>query len=780
MAKYNKHFRGALTFILMLVAPFVYSDGKKQIDILSIHSYHQEYPWTLSQYTAFQKQLKESLPELTINYSTEYLDTKRLDSSDEYQKEFIHYLQAKFKSKKPNLIYVTDDNALKFVSLGKEKLGWKTSVIFSGINNTFFTRPDSEYLLTGVYEHKDIHSSIMLAKQIEPKSSSVIFLGDGGATDKAIKNVIEKGKYNSEELTLIYVSDEKLSVLLNNLKKHPSGVVIFTTIGGVHDDKGRHLSLGEIVKKITQTGRKILVMEDAYLLDGVLGGYVTSGSSQGISAAQKAVRIIEGTYENKVDRKAAILSEFILSSPEMKSFGLAENDKRFSKATIINKPKPFLSRYPRLAEWLVWIIVILLALLVSYIFKSQKRKKLLHEQYIDKSTDLYNRVKLVHDIEHAEKPCLIIVDINNFKSINNFYGLKAGDELLKQFGQDLSNKIANEFQVYRIAGNQFGILSKNKLSPEWIDTYINKFLTDIQKTIYCIGDLEVSLTLTTGISRNEHERLIPRAEQALQRAKNSNQSIVVINNDGEDTDKHEDNLLWAQKFKAALADDRVVPYFQPITNNHTKNKDKYEALVRMIDDEGSAIAPFFFLEAAKSTRQYAALTKVMIEKTFVAIGDNPISVSINFTVDDIRNEETILFFKEKIIEYNVADNIIVELTESEGIENYDEVSEFISDIKKLGCKVAIDDFGTGYSNFTHLIHLDVDYLKIDGSIIKNILADKNAEIVAKTIVQFAGQLGIETVAEFVDSQEILDKVCELGIDYSQGYFLGKPGSEIQL
>lgn len=164
----------------------------------------------------------------------------------------------------------------------------------------------------------------------------------------------------------------------------------------------------------------------------------------------------------------------------------------------------------------------------------------------------------------------------------------------------------------------------------------------------------------------------------------------------------------------------------------------------------------------------------MIEKTFQTIGEQDISISINFTVEDIRDDKTISFFKEKLNEYRVAEKIIVELTESEGIENYTEVSNFIHDIKKLGCRVAIDDFGTGYCNFTHLIHLNVDYLKIDGSIIQNILKDKNAEIVAKTLVDFAQQLGIETIAEFVDSQEILDKVKELGIDYSQGYFLGKP------
>ena len=145
-------------------------------------------------------------------------------------------------------------------------------------------------------------------------------------------------------------------------------------------------------------------------------------------------------------------------------------------------------------------------------------------------------------------------------------------------------------------------------------------------------------------------------------------------------------------------------------------KNKVEALVRLIDESGNVILPSFFLDAAKSTRQYATLTKMMIENIFHLFKEQTTTISINFTVNDIRNEKTIAFFIEKLKEYQIADRVIVELTESEGIENYHEVSEFIKEIKKMGCRVAIDDFGTGYSNFTHLIHLNVDYLKIDRTI----------------------------------------------------------------
>nr|WP_297890535.1 EAL domain-containing protein [Sulfurihydrogenibium sp.] len=119
-----------------------------------------------------------------------------------------------------------------------------------------------------------------------------------------------------------------------------------------------------------------------------------------------------------------------------------------------------------------------------------------------------------------------------------------------------------------------------------------------------------------------------------------------------------------------------------------------------------------------------------------------------------------------------------EILESEGIENYEDVSGFIKEVKSYGSKIAIDDFGSGYSNFAHMLKLDVDYLKIDSSLIKNIHQDKNSQIIVQTIVGFAKKLGIKTIAEFVHNREVFEKVRELGVDYSQGYYIGEPKPEI--
>ncbi len=771
-----------IVFILM-TSPVYADNNDYQLDILSIHSYHQEYPWTSSQYDAFKKQLANKLPEYHFNFSTEYLDTKYLSPSAEYQKIFLRYLDAKYKDHIPDLIYVTDDNALNFIISGDRGLPWNVPVIYSGINNTEIDKSRVKQPLLGVFEYKDIRSSISLAKIIAPDASRIIFLGDGGTTDNAIKKGINVSEYKKDDVEIIFLSDSNLNVLINKLNTIDTGVVILTTVGGMHDSQGNLIDLQKIIKAITSTGRKILVMEDSYLLPGVIGGYLTTGRIQGETAANLASRIIRQELVSNIKNKQQNSSELILSWPELQRFNINLQKHLSNQAKIINQPPAFEKQYPDLIKWLLWFVLLLLIVLLGSIFNTRRKTRLLKEQYTDTITGLPNRIKLLHDINSAVSPNLIIIDINDFKSINHLYGLKVGDELLNNFGQKAGSYVGKNYSLYRVGGNQFAILNGNCKSPQQFDDYINNLLNKIQNNSYHIDQLDISLTLTAGISRNEREFLIPMAEQALQKAKDDNKDYYVCDIHEEETEQHHKNLLWAKKLSSALSDDRIVPYFQLITHNKTGKQDKFEALVRLIDEGGDVISPFFFLDVAKSTRQYASLTKVMIDKTLHSLQSleaHGTSISINFTVDDIRDEKTIAFFKEKLNEYQVADRIIVELTEGEGIENYSEVSEFIMDIKKMGCRVAIDDFGTGYSNFTHLIHLNVDYLKIDGSIIQNIIKDKNAEIVAKTLVDFAGQLGIETIAEFVDSQEILDKVTELGIDYSQGYFLGKPESKLSI
>ena len=163
-----------------------------------------------------------------------------------------------------------------------------------------------------------------------------------------------------------------------------------------------------------------------------------------------------------------------------------------------------------------------------------------------------------------------------------------------------------------------------------------------------------------------------------------------------------------------------------------------------------------------------------MQKAFEKFKGTNLQFSINLSIEDILNKETTTFILKAMQQYAIGHQVIFEFTESEKIENNENLTEFIDQVQSMGARIAIDDFGSGYSNFEYLINMKIDILKIDGSIIKNIDSDINSQHITETIVGFATKLGIQTVAEFVHSESVFQKVKELGISYSQGFHFGKP------
>jgi len=263
------------------------------------------------------------------------------------------------------------------------------------------------------------------------------------------------------------------------------------------------------------------------------------------------------------------------------------------------------------------------------------------------------------------------------------------------------------------------------------------------------------------------------ADLALQAAKNDNKDYLVFFDELDNINEYKNNMIWTKKLKYALANDNIIVYYQPLINNQTLEVDKYECLVRMIDED-KVISPFFFLDISKKSNQYAKITKVVIEKSFKEFENLPFEFSVNVSYDDIEDPNFIIFIKEQLEKHDVATRVVFEILEDEGIKDYNVLIDFIDKVKSYGCKVAIDDFGSGYSNFEHLLKMNIDFLKIDASLIKNIATDENSYKVTKTIIDFAKNLNLKTIAEFVENKEIFDIVKDLGTDYSQGYYFSAP------
>ncbi len=399
--------------------------------------------------------------------------------------------------------------------------------------------------------------------------------------------------------------------------------------------------------------------------------------------------------------------------------------------------------------------------------------------YNDSLTGLQNRRRLTEKLEKRVSSFLTIINIDAFQEINDLYGEEAGDVVLKEFSRFLQENIFKEATLYRLHSDEFAYLCQSPKDIGEFQSFATLITQNISKKRFKIDEKnELSLTATLGISYGT-ELLLANADTALKLAKKAKKDYLIYEDSMAMAKEYEKNLEWTKRLKSAIEEDKIIPVYQPILDTKTQKIVKYESLMRMVDSDGSLIAPIHFLELAKKNKLYHQLTMIMIEKTFERFKHLPYSVSINLSVDDITNKEIYQFIIEKLHASPISKNIVFEILESEGIENFDQVLKFIDSAKSYGAKISIDDFGTGYSNFEYLMKLKVDYIKIDGSMIKNIDTDKNSQMITQTIVEFAQRMNIKTVAEFVHSKNVYDKIVELGVDYTQGYYFGSPTQDIK-
>jgi diguanylate cyclase (GGDEF)-like protein len=423
----------------------------------------------------------------------------------------------------------------------------------------------------------------------------------------------------------------------------------------------------------------------------------------------------------------------------------------------------------------------------KYILKPIDMKKLLqvmgqsllyHELkdlYIDKLTNLPNRNRLKKDLEENNNTIMALINIDKFANINDLYGEENGDELLVQFALMLKSEFSNNtYKIYRIESDKFAIVTQNdKTTLEEFKNKCSKLAHEIEATSIAIGENEIDINVTIGIAIGSDAYKF--SQRVITYAKHRLEQVMVYDDSFNIQQDIEENITWVKKIKNALKQKMFCAYFQPIVNTQTKEIYKYEALLRYIDEDGTAVSPIMFLDIAKKAKLYPNIIIVMLYEAFKLIKHKDKRVTVNISFDDIISPKT----RNKVFDIlkehkDYTSKLEFEILESEQIKDFDAVMDFIMDVKKIGCNIGIDDFGAGYSNFIMLTNLNIDFVKIDGSLIKQIDKRQNQQIIVNTISSFSKEFGFKTVAEFVSSEEIYNEVKDIGIDYCQGYYFDKP------
>jgi len=368
----------------------------------------------------------------------------------------------------------------------------------------------------------------------------------------------------------------------------------------------------------------------------------------------------------------------------------------------------------------------------------------------------------------------MIINIDQFQQINDLYGDDVGNEILILFTQYMKEMLPKNQKLYRLHADEFAYLSCDEMDIKEFEELATFLIDSTKKHKFSTSaNKDMSIRITVGISYG-YDLLLPHADIALKIAKKENKHQLTYDDSMQEKQQYEMNISWTNRLNRAIEENKIVALFQPIVDCQTNETVKYECLMRMKDDNGKFISPIHFLELAKKNKVYQQLTQAILKDTFEMFKDKDYKFSVNLSLEDILDTEITSYIYEKIKNADIANRMVVEIIESEGIENFIPVSKFIQTVKEYGVEVSIDDFGTGYSNFEYLIQLNVDYIKIDGSMIKNLDTDNNSKMVVQTIVEFAKKMGIKTVAEYVYSKEIYEIVKDLEIDFAQGYYFGQP------
>jgi diguanylate cyclase (GGDEF)-like protein len=422
----------------------------------------------------------------------------------------------------------------------------------------------------------------------------------------------------------------------------------------------------------------------------------------------------------------------------------------------------------------LFLLVSLLVLIIVFYRYYKFRKHIL----LDKVTQAYTKLSL-EEFFVKRKPkneYVFMIDIDSFRVINTKYGYKVGNKILKEFVDCIKSSIEdNKKMIFKIGGGEFVVILPQKDKP--LKSVANELFNRLKDKKYFVNEDKVTLSISMSGMMIYDEMSLYKVlnildEKLLEVKSRGKNSFAIID------EKDKESILYKDLdfIKQHLENEEFTCLYQPIFDTKTKQIVKYEALVRM-QDSGKCISPYYFLDVIRGTTQYIKMSKLVFKDIFATLKKYPhIHISANMHLDDLYNTDMMSMIIEQLFYHKeYAPRLTFEILEDKNIFDYQRVNEIFMHLKAYGSKIAIDDFGSGYANFNYLVKLDVDIVKIDSTLIKELkIQPQKSILVLKAIKQLANELGCEVIAEFVSDEEVYNYMLDIGIEYSQGYYLGEP------
>ena len=409
-----------------------------------------------------------------------------------------------------------------------------------------------------------------------------------------------------------------------------------------------------------------------------------------------------------------------------------------------------------------------------------EKTRIIQEQAVtDSLTGLQNRFSLNRYLQNIkEDHILCIINIDNFDSINTVYGYENGNFVIASLANTLSKNLLKKASLYYLGHDEFGILCDDSYGKDTVESYAKELQSLLFQSTIILNGNPLKGTVTIAIATG-NKNLFKHAHMALKEAKIEGKNRIKFYDKNLKIEKLQSRIQeFSPILRDAIESDNIVPYFQPIVDNRTKEVYKYECLARIVCGR-EVHTPFSFIDIAELIGLLPDITRMIIDKSFQKFQNNEYSFSLNITEIDLNDNYLKEYFLEKLQEYSIdPSRVILEVLEGISTTGVEESLKQLNALRELGFSIAIDDFGAQNSNFERVNAMKVDFIKIDGGFVKNIATDEKSYAIVKSITEFSKSIGAKVIAEHVHNQEVQNLVEELDIEFSQGYHFAEPQLEL--
>lgn len=779
-------------------------------NILFLSSYHAGFDTLPDQMAGIQ----EALLQRKWRFDIEYMDTRRLDTSEQ-RGAFRAHLAHKLDYLAPyDIVLAGDDNALKFVMEERETLFAGIPVVFFCINDFERARQAArDPLMTGVVEQASLADNVRLARQFEPTLARMVGIVDGTLTGKGDRLQFEALAAQFPELSFETL-DASLSTfeeLERRIATYERGTaLLYLTM--FEDTTGRLLTIDQGVAMLARSARvPIYRASIGGVGDGLIGGKMVSYVDQGRIAAEMAIQILDGKDPGQIPPLLDSPNRVILDEDILRKFEIPM-DRIPEDALLINAEKSVFEEYAGLVLTVGAVMGFLTILLLVIAIDNLKRRRVeralqeSEEQYRELSrrdplTGLNNRNGLREWVDNMFPTVIaedgqdvlgafLYLDLDNFKNINDAYGHNLGDEILVVIGTRLKALQEEGTLVSRVGGDEFVLAIRHEQTLERVHVLLER-LQELLAKPCAIGDRVFYLSASCGIAYfprhgKDYHELLRNVDAAMYKAKALGKDrFVFFSHDMQEALRERLEIL--QDLRIGLAQNELVLHYQPQFISETGEIVGYEALARWQHPTRGLLPPAAFIPSAEEGGLISRLGEAVLEEAcrfsnrLRAAGIKGRVLSVNVSAVQLQQGD----FVEKVIgclqRHGVArGSIMLELTESAVMDDIGTSVEILNTLRGHGVPICLDDFGTGYSSLTYLRELPLDQLKLDRSFVADLGQPDATGNLSGDIIRISHKLGIPVVGEGVETSLQKEILKALKCDMIQGYLTGRPMPESQV